>query len=55
MARRADAVNPITREVIELKPNNARAIRTGERQVERYVQELEQLTGQKWTGRVETY
>jgi restriction endonuclease fold toxin 9 of polymorphic toxin system len=53
--RRADAANPTTREVIELKPNNPRAIREGQRQVESYVKELEEFTGQKWTGRVETY
>jgi hypothetical protein len=52
---RADAVNPTTREVIELKPNNPRAIRGGQRQVQRYVDELSEMTGQPWSGRVETY
>jgi hypothetical protein len=53
--RRVDALNPATREVIELKPNNPAAIREGQRQLERYVEELESMTGKKWTGRVETY
>ncbi|MCK6575795.1 hypothetical protein L6V77_32475 [Myxococcota bacterium] len=53
--RRADAVNEATREVIELKPNNPRAIRDGHRQLQRYIDELQETTGQPWTGRVETY
>lgn len=53
--RRPDAINWLTREIIELKPNNPRAIRRGGKQVEDYVKELEKITGQPWTGRVETY
>jgi hypothetical protein len=53
--RRADAINPTTRTVRELKPNNPRAIRRGQRQVERYRRELEERTGEKWTGEVHTY
>jgi len=41
--------------VKELKPNNPSAMRRGERQVEGYRKELEQVTGEKWTGVVETY
>jgi RHS repeat-associated protein len=53
--RRADAVNLQTNEVVELKPNNPRAIRRGERQVEGYRQELEDMTGECFTCRVVTY
>ena len=53
--KRADAVNWETREVVELKPNNPNAVRRGEKQVERYRQELESITGESWTSRVETY
>jgi hypothetical protein len=43
--------------VVELKPNNQRAIRAGERQVGGYVDELNtEFPGSTpWTGRVETY
>ena len=53
--KRPDAVNWKTREVVELKPNNPRAIKRGWRQVEGYLRELERMTGKKWTSRVETY
>ncbi len=53
--KRPDAVNYQTRVVKELKPNNPSAMRRGERQVEGYRKELEQVTGEKWTGVVETY
>ncbi|NUM59001.1 MAG: hypothetical protein HUU56_10240 [Bdellovibrionaceae bacterium] len=36
-------------------PDNPRAIRRGERQVEGYKKELEQMTGEKWTSHVDTY
>ena len=39
----------------ELKPNNKRAIKQGEKQVEEYKKELEEMTGDKWTGNVDTY
>ena len=54
--KRADAVNIDTRDVIELKPNNPRAIRRGQRQVDAYVEELNRMyPGPRFTGRVETY
>jgi hypothetical protein len=53
--KQADAVNYQTREVVELKPNNTNAIRRGEKQVEGYRKELESVTGECWTCRVETY
>lgn len=53
--RRVDGLNPETREVRELKPDNPRAVRRGETQVQRYVKELEAKTREKWTGKVETY
>ena len=45
------------RTVVELKPNNPRAIRQGERQLEQYLDELNrEFPGDTpWTGRVETY
>ncbi|GAB3264633.1 DNRLRE domain-containing protein [Nocardioides dilutus] len=53
---RVDAINFETREVLELKPNNARAIRLGERQLEGYIAKLnEQFPGDPWIGRVVTY
>ena len=52
--RRSDAVNFATRDVIELKPNNPRAIRRGERQAKSYAEELA-ADGQVWTWRVVTY
>jgi Restriction endonuclease fold toxin 9 len=53
--KQADAVNYKTREVVELKPNNPNAVRRGEKQVEGYRKELENVTGECWTCRVETY
>lgn len=45
-----------TRQVVELKPNNARAIRLGEKQLEGYLEKLnEQFPGTPWTGSVVTY
>ncbi|REG29533.1 restriction endonuclease fold toxin 9 of polymorphic toxin system [Archangium gephyra] len=53
--RRADAVNAEKQDVKELKPNNPRAIKRGEKQVETYRRELEEKRGGQWTGQVETY
>lgn len=53
--RRPDAVNWGTPEVRELKPDNPRTVRRGERQVERYRQELEEVTGEPWTSVVDVY
>jgi len=53
--KRADAVNLETGEVVELKPNNERAIRRGEKQVEEYRKELEEKFEKLFSGRVETY
>jgi hypothetical protein len=53
--RKPDAVDWTAHEVRELKPNNARAIRRGEAQVERYREELEEMTGTPWTSAVDTY
>lgn len=52
---RVDAVNWETHEVVELKPNNLRAIRLGERQILRCLDELNEEWGGVWTGGVETY
>lgn len=53
--RRPDAIDAENRIVRELKPDNPRAVRRGERQVEGYKKELEQMTGDKWTSHVDTY
>lgn len=53
--KRADAVNFETCNVRELKPNNPRAIRRGQKQVEGYRRELENTTGRPFTGDVDTY
>ncbi|WED66575.1 SpvB/TcaC N-terminal domain-containing protein [Synoicihabitans lomoniglobus] len=53
--KRADAVNFETRTVRELKPDNPNAVKRGERQVEKYRKELEEMTGEEWKGVVDTY
>lgn len=54
--RRADAVNLRARKVVELKPNNPRAIAQGRRQLDAYARELEELyPGAPFTRRLETY
>ncbi len=53
--RRADAVDFENRIVRELKPDNPRAIQSGQRQVERYRQELEREFGGEWSSIVDTY
>jgi len=53
--RMPDAVNWSTKEVVELKPNNPRAIRLGERQLQRYIEELNREYGGGFTGRIITY
>jgi len=53
--RKPDAVNHEKREVRELKPDNERTIKKGEKQVVQYRQELEKMTGEKWTSKVDTY
>ncbi|MEW6747783.1 MAG: hypothetical protein AB1486_34075 [Planctomycetota bacterium] len=53
--KRADAVNAETRDVRELKPDNPRAVKRGEKQVEGYRKELGETTGEKWTSGVDTY
>ena len=57
--KRADAVNYGEGIVRELKPNNPRAIKKGERQVKEYVDILNRTNplaeGQSWQGVVDTY
>lgn len=53
--RKPDAVNWGANEVRELKPDNPSTIRRGERQVEGYRQELENITGQPWSSVVDVY
>jgi len=55
--KRVDALNRSTREVIELKPNNARAIARGVKQLQGYIIELNETEpgARPWTGRVMRY
>jgi hypothetical protein len=54
--KRADALDWETRTVGELKPNNPRAIKRGQNQLNAYVKELEAMTpGLPWNTRLETY
>lgn len=55
--KRADAVHKTKPEVRELKPDNPRAVRRGQKQVDAYARELESIDPQKrqWTGIVDTY
>jgi hypothetical protein len=54
--RQVDGIKFQTRHVVGLKPNNPRAIRGGQRQLDDYLAELNrEYPGAPWTGRVETY
>jgi RHS repeat-associated protein len=54
--RRPDAVNVEKGHVFELKPNNPKAIKKGEKQLQEYLEELKKLYPEKdWTGTVITY
>ena len=54
--RRADAVNLEKGDVRELKPNNAKAIKTGEKQVQEYMKELQaQFPDKNWEWHVDVY
>lgn len=50
-----DAYNPETRDVIEIKPNTPRQIKRGEKQVQDYCAECNEVYGPGHTGRVQTY
>jgi hypothetical protein len=50
-----DAVNWEKREVRELKSDHPKATAKGQRQVEKYRQQLEKQTGEKWTSEVDVY
>lgn len=50
-----DAVDWEKRIVRELKSDAASSQRTGKRQLQGYVDELEETTGEKWTGYLDTY
>jgi RHS repeat-associated protein len=53
--KRMDAYNQEAREVRELKPNNPRAIRQGEKQLQEYCRECDRVHGPGHTGTLETY
>ncbi|HEY4307743.1 MAG TPA: RHS repeat-associated core domain-containing protein [Gemmatimonadaceae bacterium] len=53
--KRCDALNPQTCEIKELKPDNERAKKRGEKQVEDYKKELDEVTGKDHKTKVETY
>jgi RHS repeat-associated protein len=53
--KRMDAYNAKTKQVVELKPNNPRAIKRGQKQVEQYCKECDKVYGKGHTGTVRTY
>jgi hypothetical protein len=53
--KRADAVNWSAQIVRELKSDAPSSMATGRRQVAGYAAELERMTGQPWTGVLDTY
>ncbi|MFI6700569.1 hypothetical protein ACIBJC_16605 [Streptomyces sp. NPDC050509] len=52
---RPDAVDWENRVVRELKSDAPSSQATGRRQLQNYVDELEEMTGQSWTGHLDTY
>ena len=52
---RADLVNPITREIIEIKPENARGTCDGLNQLDKYMNGMSSLTGDSWSGYLLSY
>lgn len=56
--KRIDFLDIVNGKVYELKPNNPRAIREGQKQLQRYIEELKtipEFIGIKWEGILETY
>jgi hypothetical protein len=53
--KRCDGLNPETCEIKELKPDNERAKKRGEKQLQQYKKELEELTGKEHKATLETY
>lgn len=53
--KRMDRYNPESGHIREIKPDNPRQIKAGEKQVEQYRQEMENATGRPHTGEVNTY
>jgi RHS repeat-associated protein len=53
--KRCDALNPETCEIKELKPDNDRAKKRGEKQLKQYKEELERETGKEHKTILETY
>jgi len=53
--RRPDAIDWESSTVRELKPDNARAIRRGVKQLEAYAKELEEMTGEVWNKALDLY
>jgi hypothetical protein len=50
-----DGYNAAEKQVLELKPDNQRAVRRGERQVGGYCSECDQTYGAGHSGRVQAY
>jgi hypothetical protein len=53
--KRVDAIDRKNKKILELKPNNPRAIADGERQVQGYVDAMNERFGGGWSGEVVTY
>ena len=52
---RPDAIDRNNFIVRELKPDTRSGIRRGRRQLKKYLQELKRITGEDWTGYLDTY
>lgn len=52
---RPDAYDLTNRVIRELKPNTPSGIATGRRQLAGYIRYMEELTGENWTGYLDTY
>lgn len=56
--KRIDFIDIVNGKVYELKPNNPRAIREGQKQLQIYIEELKTIPdfkGINWEGILETY
>lgn len=53
--RRIDYLDKVSRTIYELKPNNARGIRAGMKQLSSYQSQLEATLGGKWNIKLDLY
>lgn len=53
--KKIDFIDFIEKIIYELKPNNPRAIRAGQKQLDTYHQEVEKIFGKGFTKQLDTY